>query len=275
MPLRAIVIALILVTAAALGTIAYQLATPPQPVVLAAPPAPPTAGYLVAARELPAGTLLRDQDFTGNPAPGSTMPDGALVDRPEVRASLRGALLRRYVEAGAPVTAGDVLRSHDRGFLATVLAPGTRAVTIGVDQVSGVAGLIWPGDLVDVILTQEFDPAQVSLAKRVLSETVLTGLRVIAVDQDIVQGGSSAGTAGRATKTVTVQASADEAERLTVAQHLGHLALAVRAVVDAPASEQTVVYGGDVSPAMAHAMQTGGTRIQVIEGEHRSEVTFQ
>ena len=69
-------------------------------------------------------------------------------------------------------------------------------MTIGVDPVTGVAGLIWPGDLVDVILTQEFDPAQVTPAKRVLSETVLTGIRVIAVDQDIVQGGPPTGTSG-------------------------------------------------------------------------------
>ena len=126
MPIRLIVIALILVTAAALGTIAYQLATPPRQVVVGGSLLPPpTAGYLVAARELPAGTLLRDDDFIVKAAPGSTMPAGAMEDRPEVRASLRGALLRRYLEAGAPVTAADVLRSHDRGFLATVLAPGT------------------------------------------------------------------------------------------------------------------------------------------------------
>ena len=49
----------------------------------------------------------------------------------------------------------DVLRPRDRGFLAAVLAPGTRAVSIAVDPVSGVGGLIWPGDRVDVILTQE------------------------------------------------------------------------------------------------------------------------
>lgn len=163
-----------------------------------------------------------------------------------------------------------------------MLAPGTVAVTIGVDQVTGVAGLIWPGDLVDVILTQEFDPAQVTPAKRVLSETVLTGIRVIAVDQDIVQGGSSAGTTGRATRTITVQVTADQAERVTVAQRLGHLALAVRSVGEAervvgdpPPSGQAVVYGGDVSAALAHSMQPSGARIQVIEGEHRSEVTFQ
>ncbi len=177
-----------------------------------------------------------------------------------------------------PVKLPDVIRSRDRGFLATVLAPGTRAVTIGVDQVTGVAGLIWPGDIVDVILTQEFDQdADVPLARRgVGAETMLTGLRVIAVDQDIVQGGSpTAANAGHLTKTVTLQVTADQAERLTTAQRLGHLALAVDAVGEPPSTDRLAVTGGDVSPALSRIPLPTGARVQVIEGEHHREVTFQ
>ena len=96
----------------------------------------------------------------------------------------------------------DVTRSRERGFLSAVLCPGTRAVSIGVDQVSGVAGLIWPGDQVDVILTQEFTPAD--RGRIVTSETILTDVRVIAVDQDIAQGAGS-GTAGKMAATVTFE----------------------------------------------------------------------
>jgi pilus assembly protein CpaB len=277
MSLKVIVLALILTTAAALGMIAFQIATPPRPApqIQAGEPAPLTVGYLVAAHALPAGTLARDEDFAVTMPKSAAVPDGAVIDRPDARATLRGALLRHYVEAGSPVTLADIIRSHDRGFLAAVLAPGSRAVTVGVDQVSGVAGLIWPGDMVDVILTQEFEQAQAPLARRVLSETVLSGVKVIAIDQYIVQGGVSGATAaGRPTKTVTLQVTADQAERLTVAQQLGHLALAVRAIGDAPAADQTTVYGGDVSPALARSALSGGSRMQVIERESRHEVTF-
>jgi pilus assembly protein CpaB len=204
------------------------------------------------------------------------------MDSAEERTAMRGAVLRHFLDIGAPVTNADVVRAHDRGFLATVLAPGTRAVTIGVDQVAGVAGLIWPGDLVDVILTQQFD-AQTPLSRRVLSETVLTAVRVIAVDQDIVQGGapvpgassSAAALAGRPAKTVTLQVGSDEAERLTTAQHLGHLALAVRAVGDAPSvPTQAVVYGGDVSPSLSRLPLPTGSHVQVIEGDKQREVSF-
>jgi pilus assembly protein CpaB len=277
MSLKVIVLALILTTAAALGMIAYQIATPPRPApqVQAGEPASLTVGYLVAAHALPAGTLARDEDFVVKMPKSAAVPDGAVIDLPDARATLRGALLRHYVEAGSPVTLADIIRSHDRGFLAAVLAPGSRAVTVGVDQVSGVAGLIWPGDMVDVILTQEFEQAQAPLARRVLSETVLSGVKVIAIDQYIVQGGVSGATAaGRPTKTVTLQVAADQAERLTVAQQLGHLALAVRAIGDAPPAEQATVYGGDVSPALARSALSGGSRMQVIERESRHEVTF-
>ena len=116
------------------------------------------------------------------------VPEGALLESDEARAELRGALLRRYLDAGAPVARGDVLRPRDRGFLAAVLRPGSRAIAVGVDAVTGAAGLIWPGDQVDLILTQEIDAAAAPVARRVVGETVLTDVRVIAVDQQFTQG---------------------------------------------------------------------------------------
>ena len=278
MSLRLVVLALILTTAAALGLIAYQVAVPAHaPAVRQVNEVVPLAvGYLVAARALPAGTLMRDDDLVVKMDSSGALPKDVVRDSPEARTSLRGALLRRYLDAGVPVKLNDVIRSRDRGFLATVLAPGSRAVTIGVDAVSGVAGLIWPGDLVDVILTQEFDQSQTPLPRRVLSETMLTGLRVIAVDQDIVQGGSpTAANAGHLTKTVTLQVTADEAERLTTAQRLGHLALAIDAIGDPPSTERMAVTGGDVSPALSRIPLPTGAKVQVIEGDKQREVTFQ
>jgi pilus assembly protein CpaB len=93
-------------------------------------------------RLLTVGTLLRDDDLAATAIPPDGLPTGALADSPETRAGLRGAMVREFVDPGKPVTANDVLRVRDRGFLAAVLEPGTRAVSIGVDEVSGVSGLI-------------------------------------------------------------------------------------------------------------------------------------
>jgi pilus assembly protein CpaB len=277
--MRLVFVGLMLVTALALGLIAYQVARPPPTATTAtkAPGPPPTLSYLVAAHPLPPGTLERDSDLTVKTVPREQLPAGAIVDSPEGRAQLTGALVQHYVETGTPIRLEDVLRPRDRGFLAAVLAPGTRAVSIAVDPVSGVGGLIWPGDRVDVILTQEIPTAGTS-AKRVVGETVLSDVRVVAVDQDIVQGASpTAGISGRLASTVTVQATEDQAERLTVAGRLGRLSLAIRAVGSSPSrggGAMPMVTGEDVSPALMQAGGVAGSRVEVIQGDQHSEVTF-
>lgn len=275
--LRMTVVGLMLITAAALGLMGFQLTHAPR---VMAPvetlPAPLQSGYLVAAHALPAGTLARDEDFTAKKVPATELSPAVIPDTPDARAGLRGALIRRYLEPGAPITQADVLRARDRGFLASVLGEGMRAVSIGVDPVTGVAGLIWPGDHVDVLLTQEMN--QEPAGKRVLSETVLANVRVIAIDQEIVQGApSGTSAAGKIAHTVTLEVTPEQAEKVTVAEQLGHLALAIRSAEDGPhpalvAKETT--FGADVSPALARTDQPVGQTIQLIEGDKRSDVTF-
>ncbi|HTB42990.1 MAG TPA: Flp pilus assembly protein CpaB [Acetobacteraceae bacterium] len=281
MSLRLVVIGLLLTTAVAFGLIAYQITHRPNgPRLVAQAPVtePLTISYLVAARAVPPGTLVRPEDFTQKTIPSAAVPPGAVVDTPEARAQLRGALIRRYVEPGMPLLQADMLRPRERGFLAAVLAPGMRAVSIGVDPVSGVAGLIWPGDRVDVILTQEFGQPGGRAARLVTSEAVLTNMQVIAVDQDIAQGTPVAGTsAGHLAGTITIQATADQAEKVAVAMQLGHLSFAVRSGDDLPpgGDVRTSMTGTDVSPELARASAAAaGTRVQVIEGGARAEVTF-
>ena len=160
-------IALLILTAVALGLIAFQIGGVQRPTagltprIETLPPAPAqTVTYLVSARPLPAGTLARSEDFTVRTVTASQLPSDAVIDTPNTRLDLRGSLVRRYLETGTPIRAADVMRPRERGFLAAVLPPGTRAVSIGVDPVSGVSGLIWPGDTVDVSLTQEFPPSR-------------------------------------------------------------------------------------------------------------------
>ena len=283
--MRLIFIVLILATAGALGLIAFQIANPRTPAAqVAASQAPPApvlpVRVIVAARELPPGTLLRAIDLTAKPFPRDLVKPDAMVDDDEARAVLLGALVQRGIATGAPITTADLLRNRDRGFLSAVLAPGTRAVSIGVDPITGVSGLIWPGDHVDVILTQEIQRATEATGRRIIGETVLSNVRVIAIDQDITQGtpqGSSV--AGKLASTVTLQANADEAERLAVAQQMGHLSLAIRAFSDTLPSPGrnaplAAVTGDDVSPALSNSKTPGRPRVVVIQGDQRSEVTF-
>jgi pilus assembly protein CpaB len=280
MSLRLALGGLLLLAAVGLGLVGYQLTRPPKTVTVAAeaPPPPLTVDVLVAAHSMPAGTLMKDEDFTKKAVPSTEVPNGALTDVPEIRSGLHGALLRHYLDNGNIMMAGDVLRPRDRGFLAAVLAPGARAISVGVDAISGDGGLIWPGDRVDVILTQELDQKDAPLAKRFVSETVLSDVRVVAVDQSIAQGAVANGdnATGKIARTVTLEVSPEQAERAALAERLGKVTLAIRAVdgVMEATGRRTSVYGGDVSQALADGTTPGSPRMRLIEGKDAREVTF-
>src|SRR2546430_8686579 len=137
--LRLSIIAVLLLATAALGLIAYNMNLPKSVVQITEnTPAPLTTGYFVAARPLPRGTLAREEDFAVRSVPSDSVPTGAILDTPDARIGLRGSLVRKFLDAGSPVTSQDVLRPRDRGFLASVLAPDSRAISIKVDAESGV-----------------------------------------------------------------------------------------------------------------------------------------
>ena len=162
---------------------------PPAPVVVQMQ----KVNVLAAAGTLRAGTLLKPDDIEIREVPEGEVPTGARRDTPQARSELFGAMVRQTLLAHQMVLPADVMRPGDHGFLAAVLTPGKRATSVGVDAVSGTAGLIWPGDHVDLILTQQIEDANVPIGRRYAGETVLKDVRVIAIDQQLVQGGGSTG----------------------------------------------------------------------------------
>jgi pilus assembly protein CpaB len=285
MLLRILVMLSLIVTAAGLGAAGMLMLAPAAPppaaeIQAAAPPPPPVrARMLVAARALPAGTLLKEEDFAIREVAPESLPENAVPPTDEARAELRGAMLRHFMEPGAPLDRAQYLRPRDRGFLAAVLAPGKRAISIGVDVVTGAAGLIWPGDQVDLILTQELGATDAPLARRIVGETMLTDVRVIAVDQQITQGASgSEATTNRVARTVTLEVTATQAERVAVGSRLGRVALTVRAIgleqVLLAGDPAASLFGEDVSPALARAGLNQGLSMRVIQGDEIKNVVF-
>jgi pilus assembly protein CpaB len=150
-------------------------------------------------------------------------------DTPDVRRGLMGAMVKRNLGAGEAIRSDDLMRPSDHGFMAAVLSPGMRAVTINVDAASGSSGLIWPGDRVDLILTQVNNDA--SLGKRISAHTVLSNVRVVAVDAQLVAGSNrnAAAIVDAANRTVTLEVDEDQAQRVAVGMRLGRLSVSVRA----------------------------------------------
>lgn len=274
--LRLSIIMVLLLATTALGLIAYNMNRPEAPVAIAqkAPAAAPiTVGYFVAARPLPKGTLTREEDFAVRQSPPEGTPAGAILDTPETKIGLPGSLVRKFVDAGSPITLQDILRPRDRGFLASVLAPDSRAISIKVDEETGVSGLVRPGDNVDVVLTQVFEKADPG--RRAVSETVLSNVRVIAIDQEIAQGGRPIGNtvsnavAAKSTQTVSLELAPDQVKKITVAKQLGTLSLVVRAAADQwNKADNDDVSGCDVSPELARQSAIAGqsTTIAIYSG---------
>jgi len=233
--------------------------------------APTDIQVRVAAADLPAGLLLRDGDLAWKAYARSDVPKGSLQEgKPE--SELVGALLRQKLEAGAPIMAANIIRPDAPGFLAAALKPGMRAVSVPIDDVSGHAGLILPGDYVDMILTQRLqqDSELDGRKSAVVSETVVENVRVIAVGTSFQPQRDDNSKPARA-RTVTVEVDPRAAEAVTVAAQLGTLSMALRSFAvddrnsvaeadpagsvvawDADRDEARPVWGGDVSRALKH-----------------------
>lgn len=284
--LRLSIIMVFLLATTALGLIAYNMNLPKEqvPVVQvtekAPAPPPPTVGYFVAAHPLPRGTLARDEDFTLRSAPSGNVPAGAILDTPDAKVGLRGSLVRNFLDTGSLVTSEDILRPRERGFLASVLAPDSRAISINVDAASGVSGLIWPGDHVDVVLTEEATTASEQKTAQqhgALSETIAQNVRVVAIDQEIVQGGAANNAAaGKVARTVSLQLAPEQVRKVTVAGQRGKLTLAVRSAVgrlDAGDTDTTVVvYARNGSTKYSVRKDDTGNTRAVLSGDVSSQI---
>jgi len=223
-----------------------------------------TAHVRAAADDLPAGLLLRDADLTWQAVPRDKVPAGALVQgSPEDNGAngLKGNLLRHAVRAGTPLGVADVIQPNAPGFLAAALAPGMRAISVAVDDVSGNAGLIEPGDFVDILLTQQMrsdSDAPLDPGRSVETETIAARVRVLAVGSAFRRPKEDESAPNEKARTVTVEVTPQSAESITVASHLGALSLALRSFATqdrhAPAADDTraqiaPVWAGDVSRA--------------------------
>jgi pilus assembly protein CpaB len=272
MVLRVVFFALMALGLVGFGTVAW-ISSRPSSVAAEAATAMPSQKIvvLVAAHAIHAGTLLRPEDLVAKEMPRTEAGADATPDTSEARHDLSGAMVRRGFGVGELVRQADVMRPGDHGFLAAVLLPGMRALTVGVDAITGTAGLIWPGDRVDLILTQVLPDTAASPGHRVAAETVLTDVRVIAIDQQLVQG-AAPGSSEQPARTVTLEVNREQAERVSVATRLGRLSLAVRSA-DVPRGQAAVVtppgtvWASDVSAALGRgAAPTEEHAVRVFSG---------
>lgn len=189
---------------------------------------------LVVARDVTSGSVLQSDDLKYEKWPQTSLTPRLIVRQAgsDPKAQYLGQIARRPLSEGEPLSQEALFRADASGVLAGMLSPGMRAVSISITNPSAVSGFITPGDKVDIVLAADFQntaerdkKAVSSVIQRYAAETILTDIKVLAIDQQIARGHDGAAIQG---KTATVEVTPKQAEVLTAAGLLGNLQLVLR-----------------------------------------------
>ncbi|TQF29211.1 Flp pilus assembly protein CpaB [Bradyrhizobium sp. UNPA324] len=238
---------IVLVIALAAGGVAAYLASGYQNA--SAPVAPvaeklPTVEVLIAKNDIQLGQALKPEDLQWQTWPAATA-SGAFIrrdSRPEAQSQIAGSIARVPLMQGEPIREQKLVKAEGSGFMAAILPSGMRAVSTEISAETAAGGFILPNDRVDIVLTRRLKSPEGANAPTggndlILSEVILTNIRVLAIDQAPKEKDGQNAVIG---KTVTLELKPDQVATLSAARQGGTLQLALRSIVDANAAEVTV-----------------------------------
>ena len=221
--------------AIAAGGVAAYLASgsDPKSVVADAPPPLPTVDVLVAKSDIGLGQSVNPDDMQWQTWPAATASSNFIrrTDRPEATTQIAGSIARYPFIAGEPIREVKLVKANGSGFMAAVLPGGMRAVSTEISPETGAGGFILPNDRVDVIQSRrEKNMVNPAAPDIIISEIVLSNIRVLAIDQVPREKDGQNSVVG---KTATLELKPAQAEILARARQAGVLSLALRSMVDA------------------------------------------
>ncbi len=188
-----------------------------------------TSQILVAAADVPAGQFIQNQHVRWQAWAPEHVTQAFIKNVPtEKPDSYIGAVVRQGIRAGEPILKGQLVKPQERGFLSAVLDGGKRAIAVPITNVTGIAGFVFPGDHIDLILThsirsQEDDKVN----QRRASVTIVKDVRVLALDQD---ASDQVEAKAKVAKVATLEVTPKQAEVLTLALQLGTISLSLRSI---------------------------------------------
>ena len=199
----------------------------------AAPPPPlATVDVLVAKNDLERGHVIADGDVDWQtwPAASANPTFVKKTERPDAVHQFNSAIVRIPVASGEPIRDPAVVFAKGSGFLAAVLPKGMRAAAMEVSAENAAGGFILPDDHVDVVLTRhEKTQGAGGSSDRVVTDTIMHNIRVLAIDQAVEEKAGQKVVVG---KTATLELTPDQAETLQLARQQGTLTLALRSLID-------------------------------------------
>jgi pilus assembly protein CpaB len=249
--------------------------------VVAAEPAKPVKVVLVAAKGLPAGHFLKAEDFAWVSWPDDNIGPGYMLQGVANTDALLGSVVRTGIAAGDPITDMHLVKRGEHGFLAAILTPGMRAITVPITAGAGLSGLVIPGDRIDIILSMSVPGASKDGPERKLSETVMQDIRVLAVDQRLDDQASDAIMALATTLEVTPK----QAEIVTLLGDVGKLSMTLRSVGSAENDSEphapSITWENEATqlpflnqPKAATAKAYDSSHVDVVRGSTKSVVNF-
>ena len=191
---------------------------------------------VVAKQPLRFGTELTASMLQEEPWPVASMPAGAFTKISDVLHGGRRVVLTA-IEPNEPVLSLKITGPGERATLSALVKPGMKAVTIRVNDVEGVGGFVLPGDRVDVVLTRQIEKGSAT------TEVVLQNTRVLAVDQSADERAAKAAVA----KSVTLEVSTVEAQKVWLASSVGNLSLLLRKAGDIAETKSRKITLNDLS----------------------------
>lgn len=196
----------------------------------AAPAQPETIDILVARSDIAMGQTLSPSEIQWQTWPASAATGNFIrkPDRPGAIENLSGQIARVPFVAGEPIREAKLVNAKGSGFMAAILPTGMRAMSIQISPETGAGGFILPNDRVDVIMSRRSTGDK--SAEGNASETVLSNIRVLAIDQNIEEKNGQKVVIG---KTATLELTPVQVETLTMSQQIGLLSLSLRSITDA------------------------------------------
>ncbi len=257
----------VLVVAVAAGGMAAFLAAGPSK---APPPAPSpvaqleTVDILVAKSDIAMGQPVAADQMQWQIWPMAAAGPSFIrkTERPGAIQQFAGAIARSPFVVGEPIREAKLIKANGSGFMAAILPPGMRAISTEISPETGAGGFILPNDHVDVILTRRDREAERATGGEVhTSETLLSNVRVLAIDQTIEEKNGQRVVVG---KTATLELTPRQAETLALARQLGTLSLALRSIADANNTAVAGVTADDESTNRRLNMVRFGVTTQAI-----------
>jgi pilus assembly protein CpaB len=191
-----------------------------------------TVDVLVAKSDIGLGQSVTTDNLQWQTWPATTASNSFIrrSERPEGAKEVAGSIARAPFITGEPIREQKLVKANGSGFMAAILPSGMRAISTEISPETGAGGFILPNDRVDVILSKrEKNPDRSGSSDIVISEIILTNVRVLAIDQAPKEKDGQNTVVG---KTVTLELKPEQSETLARARQTGTLALALRSIAD-------------------------------------------